>query len=222
MEVGAVILALVALTVGAVIGWLVGGRAAASSKEVIASLRLQLDAVVEERDANRSAAQELAALRATQEERERSFQQQLEALREAKESLSAQFHEIGGKLLGEARKAFLEQANEKFTQAVTPVEALLKSYQEKLQSVEKERVDHYAGLREAVELVRAGQGQVRDETRNLVNALRSSPKARGRWGEQSLRNVLEHAGLSEYADFRTEVSVDGEDGKLRPDVVVLD
>jgi DNA recombination protein RmuC len=220
MEVGAVILALAALVIGAVIGWLIGGRAAASSKEVIANLRLQLDAVVEERDANRSAAQELAALRATQDERERSFQQQLEALREAKESLSAQFHEIGGKLLGEARKAFLEQAGEKFTQAVTPVEALLKSYQEKLQSVEKERVDHYAGLREAVELVRAGQGQVRDETRNLVNALRSSPKARGRWGEQSLRNVLEHAGLSEYADFRTEVSVDGEDGKLRPDVVV--
>ena len=76
------------------------------------------------------------------------------------------------------------------------------------------------GLREAVELVRAGQGQVRDETRNLVNALRSSPKARGRWGEQSLRNVLEQAGLSPYADFQTEVSVDGEDGKLRPDVVV--
>ena len=76
------------------------------------------------------------------------------------------------------------------------------------------------GLREAVELVRAGQGQVRDETRNLVNALRSSPKARGRWGEQSLRNVLEQAGLTAYADFQTEVSVDGEDGRLRPDVVV--
>ena len=220
MDAATIVSILVALGLGALIGWLVGSRASASSKQVIENLRHQLDAVVEERDSNRDAAQELAVLRSAQEEREKSFQQQLEALREAKESLSAQFHEIGGKLLGEARKAFLEQAGEKFTQAVTPVEALLKSYQEKLQSVEKERVDHYAGLREAVELVRAGQGQVRDETRNLVNALRSSPKARGRWGEQSLRNVLEHAGLSEYADFRTEVSVDGEDGKLRPDVVV--
>jgi DNA recombination protein RmuC len=220
MDSVAIVLILVALGLGALIGWLVGSRAAASSKEVIQNLRLQLDEVVKERDLNREAANELAGLRAAQEEREKSFQQQLETLREAKESLSAQFHEIGGKLLGEARKAFIEQAGEKFTQAVTPVEALLKTYQEKLQSVEKERVDHYAGLREAVELVRAGQGQVRDETRNLVNALRSSPKARGRWGEQSLRNVLEHAGLSEYADFRTEVSVDGEDGKLRPDVVV--
>jgi DNA recombination protein RmuC len=215
-----VLIALVALGLGALIGWLIGSRSGAAGSQVIDSLRLQLDAVIAERDANRSAANDLAILRAAKEERERSFQEQIEALREAKESLSAQFHEIGGKLLGEARKAFIEQAGEKFTQAVTPVEALLKTYQERLQTVEKERVEQYSGLREAVELVRAGQGQVRDETRNLVNALRSSPKARGRWGEQSLRNVLEHAGLSEYADFRTEVSVDGEDGKLRPDVVV--
>ena len=97
-------------------------------------------------------------------------------------------------MLGEARKTFLEQAGEKFTQAVTPVEALLKTYQEKLQTIEKERVDHYAGLREAVELVRTGQGQVRDETRNLVNALRASPKARGRWGEQSLRTCSNRRG----------------------------
>ena len=220
MDVSVILIAIAALALGALVGWLIGSRDGAGARGTVDSLRLQLDAVIEERDANRDAANQLAILRSAHEERERSFQQQLEAVREAKESLAAQFHEIGGKLLGEARKAFLEQAGERFTQAVTPVEALLKSYQEKLQSVEKERVDHYAGLREAVELVRTGQGQVRDETRNLVNALRSSPKARGRWGEQSLKNVLEQAGLSEYADFRTEVSVDGEDGKLRPDVVV--
>ena len=215
-----VLVAVVFAVVGGVIGWLWASRDSSGARQTVEALRLQLDEVVKERDANRDAATELAVLRAAQEERERSFEQQIEALREAKESLSAQFHEIGSKFLGEARKQFLEQAGEKFTQAVTPVEALLKTYQEKLQAVEKERVDHYAGIREAVELVRLGQGQVRDETRHLVNALRSSPKARGRWGEQSLKNVLEQAGLSSYADFRVEVSVEGEDGRLRPDVVV--
>src|SRR5690606_13914530 len=43
---------------------------------------------------------------------------------------------------------------------------------------------------------------------------------RGRWGEQSLRNVLEQAGLSQFADFQTEVSIDTGDGRLRPDVIV--
>jgi DNA recombination protein RmuC len=220
MDATVIAVVIIALAVGAIIGWLVGSRAAAGAKQTVDNLRLQLDEVVKERDANRGALNELGALKAGQEERERSFQQQIEALKEAKESLSAQFHEIANKLLGDARKTFLEQAGERFTQVVTPVETLLKTYQEKLQTIEKERVDHYAGLREAVDLVRTGQGQVRDETRNLVNALRASPKARGRWGEQSLKNVLEQAGLSPFADFLTEVSVDTDDGRLRPDVIV--
>ena len=220
MDLSLILVGLVGLMLGVVIGWLYAGREAAGARQTCDSLRLQLDEVVRERDVGRGALHELAALKAGQEERERSFKQQIEALKDAKESLSAQFHEIASKLLGDARKSFLDQAGEKFTQAVNPVENLLKTYQEKLQTIEKERVDHYAGLREAVELVRTGQGQVRDETRNLVNALRSSPKARGRWGEKTLQNVLEQAGLVEHADFATEVSVDTDDGRLRPDAIV--
>ena len=211
---------IVALAVGALLGWLIGSRAAAGAKQTVDNLRFQLDEVVRERDANRGALNEVAALKAAQQERDRAFEQQIAVLKDAKESLSAQFQEIAGKLLGDARKSFLEHAGEKFTQTVTPVEALLKSYQEKLQAIEKERVDHYAGLREAVELVRTGQGQVRDETRNLVNALRSAPKTRGRWGEQSLRNVLVQSGLVEGIDFNMEVSVTTDDGRLRPDAIV--
>jgi DNA recombination protein RmuC len=220
MDAGVIGFVFLALAVGGIIGWLVGSRAAAASKQVTESLRLQLDEVVKERDFNRGAVSELAGLKAAQEEREKAFEQQIAALKEAKEGLSAQFHEIGSKFLGEARKQFLDQAEGRFTQALQPVQDILKRYEEGLQRVEKERVDQYAGLREAVELVRTGQGQVRDETRHLVNALRASPKARGRWGEQSLKNVLEQAGLSEHVDFQTEVSVEGEDGRLRPDVIV--
>jgi len=220
MDATVIAFVLVALIIGAALGWLWASREAAGAKQTVENLRLQLDEVVKERDVNRGAVSELAALKAAQEEREKAFAQQIEALKDAKESLSAQFHDIANKLLGDARKSFLDQAGEKFTQAVSPVETLLKAYQEKLQTIEKERVDHYAGLREAVELVRTGQGQVRDETRHLVNALRASPKARGRWGEQSLRNVLEQAGLTEHVDFQTEVSVDTDDGRLRPDVIV--
>lgn len=220
MDALVIVAVVLGLAVGIVIGWLWAGRDVAGARQAIENLRLQLDEVVKERDSNRTAAHELAALKAGHEEREKSFQQQIESLKEAKESLSAQFHEIASKLLGDARKTFLEQAGEKFTQAVTPVETLLKAYQEKLRVIEKERVDHYAGLREAVDMVRTGQGQVRDEARRLATALTSSPKQRGRWGEQGLKNVLEQAGLSPYADFQTEVSVETDDGRLRPDVIV--
>jgi DNA recombination protein RmuC len=191
-------------------------------------LREGLEATDQARDA---AERELAALRADHAARSEAFAAQIKSLQEAREQLSAQFSETAGKLLGEAQRALIERADHRFNQAhekseaslkalLQPVETTLKRYEEGLGRVEKERVDSYAGLREAVEMVRAGQGQVREETARLVNALRSSPKARGRWGEQSLQNVLEQAGLSQHIDFRQEVSVDTEDGRLRPDVIV--
>ena len=223
----AIILALVALALGVLLGWLLGNRGSAAATERAnraGELQRLLDAVTGERD---EALRNCAALEADA----RNFDARMADLQKSRDELVNQFREIGDKLLEKAHTDFLTKAGERFSEAdkasenklkalLQPVEATLKRYEEGLQRVEKERVDHYAGLREAVELVRAGQGQVRDETRNLVNALRSSPKARGRWGEQSLRNVLEQAGLSPYADFKSEVSVDGEDGKLRPDVVV--
>lgn len=223
--------AIAGLAIGALIAWLYASRDSAAARQTVEALRLQLDGVVRERDDARancdSASRELAALQADA----RNFDQRMKDLTESKDALIAQFRSIGDQLLEKAHKDFLDKAGERFSKAdqqseaklkalLQPVEATLKRYEEGLQRVEKERIDHYAGLREAVELVRAGQGQVRDETRNLVNALRSSPKARGRWGEQSLRNVLTQAGLVEGVDFEIEVSVNTEDGRLRPDVVV--
>ena len=231
MDAGLIVVALIALAVGGLIGWLLGTRGGDQGKATADSLRMQLDGVVAERDSARSEIgplnAELARLRAEAEH----FDQRMKDLAANRDALITQFREIGDQLLEKAHKDFLAKAGERFTEAdkatqaklqnlLQPVEATLKRYEEGLQRVEKERVDHYAGLREAVELVRAGQGQVRDETRNLVNALRSSPKARGRWGEQSLRNVLVQAGLTEGIDFHMEVSVDVEEGRLRPDVIV--
>lgn len=216
------------LLLGLALGWFARGRLQAGRADETSELRKALDTA---RDALGRSEVERSTLVGERQARAEAFEAQLRQLQEAREQLSAQFAEVGGKLLDQAQRQFLERADQRFHQAgekseaqlkalLTPVESTLKRYEEGLQRVEKDRVDSYAGLREAVDQVRVGQGQVRDEAAKLVNALRASPKARGRWGEQSLRNVLEQAGLSPYADFATEVSVDTEDGRLRPDVIV--
>ena len=231
MDASLIIVGLVALALGAVIGWLFGARGGEQGKATAESLRLQLDGVREERDSARSAHEAAARELATLQADARNFEARLKDLQESKDALIAQFRAVGDQLLEKAHKDFLDKAGERFTEAdkasqaklqtlLQPVEATLKRYEEGLQRVEKDRVDHYAGLKAVVEQVREGQGRVRDETRNLVNALRSSPKARGRWGEHSLRNVLEQAGLTAHADFKTEVSVDTDEGRLRPDVIL--
>jgi len=222
----------IALTVGALLGWLLGSRDGAGAKQTIESLRLQLNEVLKERDANRDAATRLAALEASQIEREKGFEARIKELIEAKEALSTQFSEISNKLLAEAQETFLKRAVQRFRQSeensgqnlkalLQPVHDRLERYETTVQKVEAERRDAFGLLSGQIDAMRTGTERVSAEAAKLVNALRNAPKARGRWGEQQLRNVLESCGLSEHCDFATEVSVkDGEGQRLRPDVVV--
>ena len=192
------------------------------------ALRDRLDASEAERGL---ALQELAALRSEAEARTESFEAQIRSLQEAREQLSAQFAEIGGKLLGQAQRDFLERADQRLAQQhekseaqlkqlLQPIDETIRQYDRKIGEIEQKRTESYGELKGLMDSMRVGQENVRSEAQRLVNSLRAAPKARGRWGEQQLRNVLESCGLSEHADFETEVSVEGADGRLRPDVII--
>ena len=194
----------------------------------LATRETELIALRAEKEALASAK---AAFERGEEERARAHAQQLAQVKELEGKLEARFGELAGKAVESAHESFLKRASErlgaegnaqqaKLQHLLQPVTDTLKRYEEGLQRVEAERKDSYGELRGVLGELRKDNGQVRDETRNLVNALRSSPKARGRWGEQSLRNVLVQAGLTEGIDFEMEVSLETADGRLRPDVVV--
>jgi DNA recombination protein RmuC len=231
MDAAVLAFVVIALAIGALIGWLLGSKQAAAAREVTLNLRAQLDSVTQERDAAKPALQELAALKAASEERERAFERQVMELKEARDALSAHFSEIGGKLLSEAQKAFLERAEARFEQAgekseaklktlLQPVEATLKRYEQSLGEIEKARNASYGELKEAVAQLAQGNDQVRRETQRLANVMVSSPKARGRWGEEQLRTILEAAGLAENVDFTLQSSVSDGERTLRPDCVI--
>ena len=231
MNATVIMIGFVALALGALVGWLFASREAAGAKHTVDSLRLQLNEVTRERDANREAVTRLAALEASQSEREKGFEARIKELVEAKEQLSTQFSEISNKLLAEAQETFLKRADQRFRQSeentgsnlkalLQPVHERLQRYEETVTKVEAERRDAFGMLSGQIDAMRTGTERVSAEAAKLVNALRNAPKARGRWGEQQLRNVLETCGLSEHCDFATEVSVATEEGRLRPDVVV--
>ena len=73
MDAAVIVIVLIALAVGGLIGWLIGSRDSTGARQTVENLRLQLDEVAKERDSNRSAAHELAALKAgRRSERNRS------------------------------------------------------------------------------------------------------------------------------------------------------
>ncbi len=231
MDAAVIAFVFIAAAVGAALGWLIGSRQSAGERRTSEMLRLQRDELVKERDGVRLQLDESERARSALEADARNFETRMADLQKSRQELVNQFREIGDKLLEKAQKDFLEKAGDRFSKAdqqseaklkalLQPVEATLKRYEEGLQRVEGERKDSHGELRSLLGELKKDQSQVRDETRNLVNALRSSPKQRGKWGEQSLKNVLEQAGLSPYADFQSEVTVDTGEGRLRPDVVV--
>jgi DNA recombination protein RmuC len=103
---------------------------------------------------------------------------------------------------------------------VTPLRETLQSYKTQVDELERARAHAFGALSAEIRGVVSAQQAVRAETSKLVNALRAAPKTRGRWGEHTLRNVLELSGLSAYCDFATEESFVREGRTARPDVII--
>ena len=101
-----------------------------------------------------------------------------------------------------------------------PVAESLQKFQEHVALVEKARVEETGGLKEQISALLLASTATQDEARKLSSALRRGAGVQGRWGEQTLRNVLEKAGLSSFCDFTEQTSTDGEEGRRRPDVIV--
>ncbi len=159
-------------------------------------------------------------------------------LDEAKEKLTETFKSLAGDTLDNTNKRFLQLARESFDKImsdahgdlgkrqeaikgmVKPLSESLQNFESHVREIEKHRNEAYAGLTEQLKRLSQDQQTLQNETRNLVTALRS-PKVVGAWGEMALRRVVELAGMTEYCDFTTQVSVSTAEGvRVRPDLII--
>lgn len=242
-------IALVALLVGATVGWLLGRAAAARREAELAASRNDLGRMQEElareraqretRDDELARARErLAEQGATLDAERRASEERLAALASAESRLSDTFKALAADALQQSSRSFLDLAGGRFgemragaaadidarkteiEQLVTPLREELRRLNEAVQGAEKERSGAFGALAEQLRAVTDGQGRLSQETQNLVNALRA-PQVRGRWGELQLRKVVELSGMEKHCDFTEQVSVTGADGRLRPDLLVF-
>jgi len=153
------------------------------------------------------------------------------------EQLDLRFNEIAGQSLRESSEHFLRLARESLGQhhqtaqgalrereqaidaMIKPVQEALGRTAETLRDMEGARQRDFGSLRQYLNDMRDAHGALQRETRNLVKAL-SKPQVRGQWGEISLRRLVELAGMTQHCDFEEQVHVAGEDGALRPDMII--
>jgi len=192
-----------------------------------------------------SEVRQLEAWRATESARAEALSRGLEEQRAAVDAAKAQLGDTFQALASEALRAsqqdFLALAAERFGAVrveatteiaarheaqqktieamVAPVRASLEKVDEQIRAMEVERGTAYGALRQQMQVMAEVQEKLRDTTGSLVSALKA-PAVRGRWGEIQLRRVVEMAGMLEHCDFEQQVTVTGEDGRMRPDLVV--
>ncbi len=132
------------------------------------------------------------------------------------------FLQLARQTLGQQQEVALRNLTERekaVESLLAPVREALQKTHEQIARIEKERAESFGALRSSIESVALGQVTLQRETRNLVTALRR-PEVRGQWGEMTLRRLAELAGMVERCDFFEQVHVPGEDGSLRPDMIV--
>jgi len=203
----------VGLLLGALIAWLVarGRRQRLTAETELLRNRVKdQDALQTERDAAYEAATSRLAT-AFSELANQSLKANSETfLRLAEQNLGAQ-QERAKRDLGDR-----EQAVENL---VKPIRDALQQSQQQIAELEKARSEAYGNIRAQLETMQTGQQTLAQETQNLVKALRK-PEVRGRWGEITLRRLVELAGMVEHCDFQEQVHTTVEDRVIRPDLVV--
>ena len=189
------------------------------------------DALSAQLETTRADRERLQTRLATLEADAANHEKQLTLMKEAREELLTQFRAAGSEVLSKAQEKFIADAAERFGHSerankeavaslLKPVNERLAKYEEQVGTLERQRSDAFARLHQQIETMRLGQEEVRREAQRLGNSLTNAPKARGRWGERALQNLLEQCGLAQHTDFNLEQSMNTEDGRLRPDAIV--
>ena len=181
---------------------------------------------------NARLAAELAAVKATGAARAEEGERREQALLALRAEMEKTFQVVAAQALDASQQRYLAQANEVFEkhkaaaqggvkEVMAPAQEQLLKLANSVEALEKSRTQDKAALGEQMRAIGETLAKTQTETGRLVNALRAAPKTRGRWGEETLRNVLELSGLSQHADFTEQSTTQDDGGKmLRPDVII--
>ena len=129
------------------------------------------------------------------------------------------FNEIAHNAVRQSQKDFLDRADDRFKQMYKPIGENFEAFKKRVDAIEKVRTEDKTALQQQVKHIAESLQHNSKATAQLVTAL-SAPKGGGRWGEMTLRNVMEQAGLSAHCDFNEQVNDQTETGRQRPDAVI--
>jgi DNA recombination protein RmuC len=190
-------------------------------KELREELQQQRDRCVALENRRTELSEGLAAVRASEKEKEQHYAQQLQQLEANKVALKQEFENLANQIFEAKGKAFSEQSRQSLDALLNPFKQQINEFKSKVEYVHLEGTKQQTEVRSELKQLQSMHQQMTQEAHNLATALKGQKKVQGNWGELVLENVLERSGLRLGIDFKREDSFVYEDGgRGRPDVVV--
>ncbi|MEC9113765.1 MAG: DNA recombination protein RmuC [Actinomycetota bacterium] len=124
-------------------------------------------------------------------------------------------NELAGQLIDERTRTLEEQTKNLLQPVAEQMNQLKTSVGELKSTYEKNKGSFESSSHNLVEQI----NELSTRTSALAGALKS-PSARGAWGENQLRNIIDLAGMASFCDFSEQSTATGDDGALRPDLTV--
>ena len=124
-------------------------------------------------------------------------------------------NELAGQLIDERTRTLEEQTKNLLQPVAEQMNQLKTSVGELKSTYEKNKGSFESSSHNLVEQI----NELSARTSALAGALKS-PSARGAWGENQLRNIIDLAGMASFCDFSEQSTAAGDDGALRPDLTV--
>lgn len=212
--------------------WRTRQERAAADLSVAREALARLDGVTEERDRLRETLEAVTsernglnvaheALKTEYEATQRHHGEKLAELDKARERLSEQFKLTANEILKASGAELHKQSNDNLQVLLKPLREQLTEFRAKVEKDSEQRHGHAGEIKQLMETVRKDAARMSDDAQKLANALRSSSKVQGDWGEMVLASILERAGLRENEHYITQSTERTEEGALlRPDVIV--
>ena len=151
------------------------------------------------------------------------LRERVNAQRRTADDFTSTFKALSAETLQQTTTSFLDLAKDKIegvaSSQLSPIKESLQRFDQKVEALERARQQERGALTEQITALQRGAEQLRGETAGLVSALRAS-EVRGQWGELQLKRTLELAGMLEHCDFEQQPTASGDDGLLKPDVIV--
>lgn len=153
---------------------------------------------------------------------EKAYEEKLQFLGETKEKFGEAFKALSFEVMEKMQEKSdkeIGKKEEELLKKMQPVRESLLKLDEGMRLIEKERKGEQAAMKEQIQAMLNSEKELRNETLNLVNALRK-PDVRGMWGELQLKRVVELAGMINYCDFFEQNVIQEGDTRVRPDLIV--